>query len=164
LLSRPSLGEEAVHELLRRITVNEMLGNPDMHLKNLGLCYPDGRNAVFPPAYDIVAHTIYTPVTGHGLRILPEEIETKLRPKVDGKHAKKIQLTPGVLRVFCNQLGIAESPAIKAVTGCIWAAYSTWPAIIEASLLTPGQKAKLQAHFYKHHAVAGLKLRDKMSN
>src|SRR5690606_30102965 len=43
LLSRPSLGEAAVHELLRRIMVNEMLGNPDMHLKNLGLWYPDGH-------------------------------------------------------------------------------------------------------------------------
>ncbi|HEY7805440.1 MAG TPA: HipA domain-containing protein, partial [Orrella sp.] len=30
LLTQPSLAENAVHELLRRILVNEMLGNPDM--------------------------------------------------------------------------------------------------------------------------------------
>lgn len=162
LLSRPSLGEAAVHELLRRITVNEMLGNPDMHLKNLGLWYPDGRKPELPPAYDIVAHTIYTPVTGHGLRILPEALEATLRPRdVDGKRAKKIALTPGVLRLFCNQLGIAERPAIKAVTDCVRAAYQSWPEMIEASSLTQGQKAKLQAHFLKHHAVAGLVRRDK---
>lgn len=31
MLSRPSWGEATVYELLRRIIVNEMLGNPDMH-------------------------------------------------------------------------------------------------------------------------------------
>src|SRR5690606_36878942 len=105
LLSRPSLGEAAVHELLRRIMVNEMLGNPDMHLKNLGLWYPDGKTPELPPAYDIVAHTVYTPVTGHGLRILPSPLEERLKPRdTGGGKSRKIQLTPAVLRAFCNEL------------------------------------------------------------
>src|SRR5690606_33588113 len=99
LLSRPSLVETAVHELLRRIMVNEMLGNPDMHLKNLGLWYPDGHTPELPPAYDIVAHALYTPATGHGLRIFPEEVEVNLRPRDIGrKRARRIQLTAAVLR------------------------------------------------------------------
>lgn len=162
LLARPSLGEPAVHELLRRIMVNEMLGNPDMHLKNLGVWYPDGRTPEFPPAYDIVAHTLYTPVAGHGLRILPEELETHLRPKDANRHrGRKIQLTPGVLRVFCNQLGIPERPAAKALTTCVRAAYQSWPQMIEDSVLTAAQKKKLQSHFFKHHAVMSLARRDK---
>ncbi len=160
--SLPSLGEAAVHELLRRIMVNEMLGNPDMHLKNIGLWYPDARAPELPPAYDIVAHTIYTPVTGHGLRILPHEIEAELKPKdANGERAKKLQLTPIVLRAFCNHLGITERPALKAVSDCVKAAYASWPGMIQTSLLTPLQKQKLLAHFYRHHAIAGLVLREK---
>lgn len=162
LLSRPSLGEDAVHELLRRIFVNEMLGNPDMHLKNLGVWYPDGYSPELPPAYDIVAHSVYTPVKGHGLRILPEELENYLRPKDSlSKRGRKIQLTPSVLRLFCNQLGIPERPAIKTLTDCAKAAYEAWPHMIEQSLLTPAQKQKLQDHFFSHHAIASLARRDK---
>lgn len=157
LLSRPSLGEAAVHELLRRIMVNEMLGNPDMHLKNLGVWYPDGQTPELPPAYDIVAHAVYTPVTGHGLRMLPEALEADLRPKdANGRRARKIQLTPGVLRLFCNQLGIPERPAVKTVADSVKAAYAQWPKMIEDSALTPMQKKKLREHFFRHHAVAGL--------
>lgn len=162
LLSRPSLGEDAVHELLRRIMVNEMLGNPDMHLKNLGLWYPDGHTPEMPPAYDIVAHALYVPVTGHGLRILPEALETDLRPKdSNGQRGRKLQLTPAVLRLFCNQLGIPERPAIKALADCVKAAYQHWPAMIEESVLTQAQKKKLQEHFFKHHAIESLMRRDK---
>jgi serine/threonine-protein kinase HipA len=162
LLSRPSLGEAAVHELLRRIMVNEMLGNPDMHLKNLGLWYPDGHTPELPPAYDIVAHALYTPATGHGLRIFPEEVEVNLRPRDIGrKRARRIQLTAAVLREFCNQLGIAERPAVKAVTDCVKAAYDAWPRMIDESALTEAQKTNLKTHFYAHHAVAGLLRRNK---
>src|SRR5690606_26481949 len=104
-LAYPSLGEAAIHELLRRIVVNEMLGNPDMHLKNIGLWYPDGRTPELPPAYDIVAHTLYAPSVGHGLRILPSPLEERLKPRdTGGGKSRKIQLTPAVLRAFCNEL------------------------------------------------------------
>ena len=40
-----SLGSGAVHELLRLITINELMGNLDAHLKNFCLLYPDGPHA-----------------------------------------------------------------------------------------------------------------------
>ena len=55
----PSLGEEAVLELVRRLAVNELLGNPDAHLKNFGVLYPDGASPRFAPAYDIVTTSVY---------------------------------------------------------------------------------------------------------
>ena len=58
-LAFDSLGEAAVLELLRRIAVNELIGNSDCHLKNIGVHFPDGRNPQLPPAYDIVAHHVY---------------------------------------------------------------------------------------------------------
>ena len=161
LLSRPSLGEAAVHELLKRIIVNEMLGNPDMHLKNLGLWYPDGNEPQLPPAYDIVAHADYTGVSGHGLRILPESAEANLQTTRggEGPRKRKLELRPAVLREFCNQLGIAERPAIKAVSDCVRAAHASWPALIQESVLTDAQKTRLMDHFLSHHAIASLERR-----
>ena len=156
-LAYPSLGEAAVHELLRRIVVNEMLGNPDMHLKNMGLWYPDGKTPELPPAYDIVAHIVYTPLQGHGLRILPADYAAQL-PKKDQATTppRKLAMSPAVLRKFCDALGIAEKPAATAVANCVKHAYETWPALIESSLLTSAQKEKLAAHFRAYPLVAGL--------
>ena len=49
----PSLGDDAVLELVRRLVVNELLGNPDAHLKNFGVLYPEGTAPRLAPAYDI---------------------------------------------------------------------------------------------------------------
>src|SRR3546814_3018166 len=86
---------------------------PDMHLKNIGLRYSgDGSTPQLSPAYDIVAHTIYTPSTGHGLRILPADFEPAPLPDNAGKkdgtphqtRRRQLALTPNVLKVFCNAL------------------------------------------------------------
>jgi serine/threonine-protein kinase HipA len=156
-LAYPSLGQAAVHELLRRIVVNEMLGNADMHLKNIGIWYPDGKTPRLPPTYDIVAHSIYTPVAGHGLRILPENIEARL-PARDAKMGanRARQLTPAVVRAFCEALGIPEKPAANAIAKCVKAATSTWPGLIHQSALATGQKNKLLAWFEKHPMVSGV--------
>lgn len=157
LLQFPSLGEPAVHELLRRMVVNEMLGNPDMHLKNIGLWYPDGKTPELPPAYDIVAHALYAPVTGHGLRILPAELEASLQPKNGANsQSRRLSLRPTVLREFCNQLKIPERPAAKALSQCVKAAYDSWPQLIEQSALTASQKTKLLARFHRHPMVESL--------
>ncbi len=157
LLPFPTLGERAVHELLRRIVVNEMLGNPDMHLKNMGLWYPDGKTLELPPAYDIVAHTLYTPVTGHGLRILPAESEARPQTKTQARHrSPKMALRPAVLREFCDRLGIPERPAARAVSDCVKAAFETWLPLVEQSALTPSQKAALIGHFQQHPMVESL--------
>lgn len=45
----PTLGDEAALELVRRLAVNDLLGNPDAHLKNFGVLYPDGISPVLAP-------------------------------------------------------------------------------------------------------------------
>ena len=59
-----SLGTPAVHELLRLVTINELLGNFDEHLQTFTLLYPDGHTPVMTKAYDIVAWSVY--INGHG--------------------------------------------------------------------------------------------------
>lgn len=157
LMSYPSLGEAAVHELLRRLVVNEMLGNPDMHLKNIGVWYPDGKTPELPPAYDIVAHAIYTPVTGHGLRLLPRALEARLGSRDTGGHSsRRLGLSPAVVRIFCEAIGIMEKPATKVISDSVKAAGDSWPAMIRESNLLPQQKTRLLDHFHRHPMVAGL--------
>lgn len=158
MLAFPSLGESAVHELLRRIVVNEMLGNPDMHLKNIGVWYPDGHTPELPPAYDIVAYAAYNRRIGHALHILPTgTVKPKMRAREAlGGKAAKAGISPQVIRQFCAELGIPEKPAAAVVRKTVASAVQAWPQMIQASPLTATQKQRLLAHFRAHPLVESL--------
>ena len=150
LMGFDSLGEAAVHELLRRLVVNEMLGNPDMHLKNMGLVYPDGVAPRFAPAYDVVAYAAYSRHQGHALALLP----AALAPP--GGRLRQQQLSPAVVRAFCAALRIPEKPAATAIREAVRAAIGQWRGLIEASALTTLQKSRLLAHFDAHPMVQSI--------
>lgn len=150
MLSQPSLGEAAVHELLKRIFVNELLGNPDMHLKNIGVWYPDGRTPELPPAYDIVGYAVYSGVKGRGgLHLFPAD---------DPVHAplNQMGMGPAVLRAFCARLDLVEKPAAAALQRCARLAVQHWPELIDGSAITPTMKTRLKAHFMAQPAVVSL--------
>ncbi|WP_455148853.1 type II toxin-antitoxin system HipA family toxin [Schaalia odontolytica] len=44
---------------VRRTVFNMLCGNDDAHLKNWSLLYPDSRNGVLSPAYDLVCTAVY---------------------------------------------------------------------------------------------------------
>lgn len=145
LMARPSLGEAAVHELLRRILVSDFLGNADMHLKNIGLRYPDGRTPELPPAYDIVAYGAYGIVkSGRALHLMPA------RP--GDSMAAPGPLTPIIVREFCARLGLPEKPAWAALRECA-AKTRAWTAMIEAS----GIGVKMKERMHKRLALATAK-------
>jgi serine/threonine-protein kinase HipA len=48
-------------EFIRRLVFSVLIGNSDMHLKNWSVRYPDRRNAVLAPAYDLVSTIAYLP-------------------------------------------------------------------------------------------------------
>ncbi|MEJ7931987.1 type II toxin-antitoxin system HipA family toxin [Ramlibacter sp. AN1015] len=135
--------EAAVKELLRRLAVNEMLGNYDAHVKNFGVVYPDGRTPALAPAYDVVAYAAYLPGRGHAL------------PFARGTPARA-RLGPASLRSFCNDCGMPETVASAVVRASVRAALDTWPDLIAASALLPQQKERLMAHFTAVPAVAAL--------
>jgi serine/threonine-protein kinase HipA len=157
LMGFETLGEAAVHELLRRLAVNEMLGNPDMHLKNIGLIYPDGSTPAFPPAYDIVAYSAFNNNVGHALMILPPHLQvgTNRKTAASAPHPKQA-LSPAIVRTFCGALGIPEKPAAKAIADCVRAAFDTWPTMIAASDITKQQKERLLNRFNEHPLIASL--------
>lgn len=157
LLAEPTMGEAAVHELLRRLVVNEMVGNADMHLKNIGVRYLDGVTPTLSPAYDLVAYAVFHRIHGHALLILPPEyLPRRAVAEQAGKASTKQSISPALLQAFCARLRIAVKPAEQAISRCVKAAYQQWPAMIEGSPLTPQQKQRLTSHFLSHPLVASL--------
>jgi serine/threonine-protein kinase HipA len=134
MLEIPSMGEAAVLELIRRITVNELLGNYDAHVKNFGVVYLDGRTPTMSPAYDVVAYAIYINGRGHGLRFT-------------GQGGKQQYLTPAVVRAFCQETKMFESQLQSVIRKTARQAISKWPEMIAESKLPQAYKTRLLAHF-----------------
>ena len=164
LMTESSMGEPAVHELLRRIVVNELIGNADMHLKNIGVRYLDGVTPTLSPAYDLVAYAVFHRLRGHALHIVPPSLLPKrAATSEDGAPILRQSMSPALLQVFCDRLRIPVKPAETAITRCVKAAYAAWPAMIEASTLTVQQKDRLLAQFTAHPLVASLARRAERS-
>ena len=144
LMALPQCGEAAVHELLRRIEVNELLGNADMHLKNIGLLYPDRRNAELAPAYDITSTVLFNGTRGHALMLLDDDSR---------QHTNPIFM-PARLQEFCNLLGLQFASAAKVVREVAAHAAQRWLEPIATSGMTPRQKQKLTAHVGSHPHIA----------
>ncbi len=158
LVGLPSLGEAAVHEFLRRVLINELMGNVDMHLKNIGLIYPDGVTPKLSPAYDVVGYAAYGQ-RGHALGILPPALEQRMNAGPD-----KPSLTPGRLRLFCAELGIVEKPVTALLRETLKAAIRHWPALIEAASLTPRMKEQLLERLRSHPQIQALARRANKPN
>ncbi len=118
LKERSRRGIDDVLELMRRITVNELLGNFDAHLKNFGLIYEPGTGLpVLSPAYDIVAYGADLGGRGHALKLLPEQ-------------GPRAMLSPMTVRRLANLWEIPERQLRDAVSGCIDRAMRIWPALL----------------------------------
>ena len=139
-----SLGLPAVHELLRLVTINELMGNYDAHLKNFCLLYPESHTPVLSKAFDIVAWSAYYSGQGSALALYRNDGGKGTEPELGRT------LNPRTLRAFCNRVGIAEQPCTRLVRDTVAQAYATWPALVEASQILEGQKEKLLARLRGH--------------
>lgn len=144
VLHTPGLGLEVALELLRRIVVNDLLGNFDGHLKNFGLIYRDGRMPELSPAYDMVAYAAYFHGKGHGLKFGPST-------------PKQARLSPQVVRQLCKDVPGLREPRVNAeIRQTVKLAFEHWPQMIQASALLNEQKARLMSYFEATPAVASL--------
>lgn len=141
-----SLGQPAVHELMRLITINELLGNYDAHLQNFALLYRDGVTPELSPAYDIVAWSVYIKGQGNALALYRNE---------DGTPASRT-LGPASVRAMCNAVQIPEKPVQRVIKDTVRLAFERWPDMIAASSLMDNQKQVLMKHFYAHPFVQQL--------
>ena len=147
LLATPWLGLPAVEEFIRRLVVNDLLGNFDFHVKNVGLIYRDGRTAQLSPAYDVVAYAALIRGKGHGLRFTP-----------DGPRHQRIAV--GFERALANAVpGLAEAKISSVVRDTVKKAYNAWPDMISESALLNEQKNRLREHFDSTPAIQSLRKR-----
>ena len=146
------MGEPAVHELVRRLVVNELLGNPDGHLKNFGVLYErqlHGWQPTFAPAFDVVPYAISQGIDGHALPLVPKP---KTRSTSVAKRVPYL-LTPASVRDFCTLVGLQEYAVRMTIKACCALAEQHWPALIEESGLPDIWKAKLIARLESHPLI-----------
>lgn len=139
-----TLGILAVHELLKLIAINELMGNYDGHLKNFCLIYPDGLHPVLAPAFDIVAWSVYIGGQGNALAMYREsDLPAAAKTRTSA-------LSPYSLRCLCNLANLPEKPCTAVVRETVRLAQSMWPPMIEASNLLPSQKERLLERLRAH--------------
>jgi len=129
-----TIGQEGVHELVRRLAINELLGNLDCHLKNIGILHHADRTVHLSPAYDIVAYCVYRNGVGHALKFAPDSPKRQI-------------LDPKTLRSFANAVGVPEAPMRRVIKDVCEAALDSWPKMIEMSDILPEQKTRLMDFF-----------------
>ena len=142
LLALPACDEEAVLELIRRIAFNDLIGNADMHLKNIALVYQNAHTATLSPAYDIVAQSPYHPVNGHALHLLDASIQPH--------DPQEPMWSPARLREFCSTLGMSEKPAEAHIRHLMLKTLQQAPDITARSGMTPKQKRDLLHRIHRH--------------
>lgn len=140
-----TLGVTAVHELLRLIAINELIGNYDAHLKNFCLLYTDGVHPSLAPAFDVVAWSVYFGGEGNGLAFYRDDSAEKSHLK-----SQKNLLSPYSLRRLCSAAGVIESPCKMVIRETVKKAHAAWPAMIEQSELLPVQKERLLHRLATH--------------
>jgi serine/threonine-protein kinase HipA len=148
----PSLGEDAVLELVRRLAVNDLLGNPDAHLKNFGVLYADGIAPRLAPAYDIVAYAAIQGVDGHALPLLPTNATAPRRSAL---------FTPANVRAFCFSTGLHEPLVRRVVADTARLARNLWPEMIDGSTLPAPWKKRLQQRLQAHPLLQAMAKRGK---
>ena len=146
LKNRSDKGVDDVFELLRRIKVNELLGNYDAHLKNFSLLYETPRKATLSPAYDIVAYSVYQAGTGHALAILPKQKPRQL-------------LTPAAVRDLANIWDIPETHLTGVLVETVDKAMSQWEDLLPTLPLTAAQQKKLLEHVNQNPSVIAWRAR-----
>ena len=140
IMARSSTPEQDILQFIRRLMVNELLGNFDGHLKNFSLLYSaDGKKASLSPAYDIVAYAAYLTNKGSGLAFCPG--------------LKRGKLSPSVVRDFANFWQIPEKLIKQEMKEVLQVASTQWPDLIAQSEISEQQKTKLLSHFYSHPQI-----------
>jgi serine/threonine-protein kinase HipA len=131
-----------VEELVRRLVVNELLGNFDAHLKNFSLLYTAPNQPVLSPAYDIVAYACYLQGQGAALRWLPSQ--TSRTPFDKATLWALVQAAQDLVRGAGLHTPITPQRLQRIAVQTRERALDTWPALIKSLPLHRTQQTKLK--------------------
>ena len=107
-------GEEAIDQFLRRLTFSALIGNADMHLKNLSLIYPDRVLPRLAPACDLLSTIVYLPDESMALKL--------------GRSKRWRDLTLDQIRWFAAHAAIPERLAVQVVAETVVRFRGIWAA------------------------------------
>jgi serine/threonine-protein kinase HipA len=134
-----------VEELVRRLVVNELLGNFDAHLKNFSLLYTAPNQPVLSPAYDIVAYACYLQGQGAALRWLPSQ--TSRTPFEKATLWALVQAAQDLVRGAGLHTPITPQRLQRIAVQTRERALDTWPALIKSLPLNRAQQTKLKTRW-----------------
>lgn len=128
------ISPESAEELLKTIVFHVLSGNGDAHLKNFSIIYPDSRNAILSPAYDIVSTILY-------LRPGREELALTLagQRKFSGVNRDSFG-------AMIEKLGLDRTAGERIVIDFKNAALDAWRQSDIQSRYSMSQVARLQKH------------------
>lgn len=104
----------SVDQFVRRLTFCVLIGNGDMHLKNWSLVYPDGRQPVLSPAYDLLSTIAYLPGEQSALKF--------------GRSRSWTDFNEETLVRMANRARVAAAPLIAAARETIERFDAAWAA------------------------------------
>jgi len=119
----------SVLEMVRRITIDIMLGNGDSHLKNTSFLYADGRTPTLSPAYDIVPTMFFQKDDGLALRF-------------GGKHSFE-KITNHEFERMAGYVDVSPRAILKEITRTVERANEQWPTLLQDLPLSKGVKKTL---------------------
>ena len=123
----------AALDFVRRLTLSVVMGNGDMHLKNVSLIYTEGGDTPeLAPNYDLLSTVPYIPTDGLALSL-------------GGERAFKA-LTPSRWRVFASRARLPEAAVMKAVTETARSIDAHWWTLPERATVPPTVLARIDAH------------------
>lgn len=124
--------DDDIAELIRRLTFSALIGNADMHLKNLSMLYPDKRNAVLAPAYDLVSTILYIPDERAALKV--------------SRTRRFDEFSEDELRHLAARARVPEKLVLDAALQTVEAFHQHWQAEKKNLPLSAAAIARIEAH------------------
>lgn len=125
-------GLEDIAEFVRRLTFSALIGNADMHLKNVSLIYPDTRKAALAPAYDLVPTILHIPDEHAALKV--------------SRTRRFDELSADELRHFAARARLPEKIVLDAALATVESFHRHWQAEKKNLPVSADAIARIEAH------------------
>lgn len=123
---------EDIAEFIRRLTFSALIGNADMHMKNLSMIYPDKRNAALAPAYDLVSTIQYIPDDRAALKV--------------SRTRRFDEFSEDELRHLAARARLPEKPVVDEALQTVDSFHQHWQAEKKHLPLSAEAIARIEAH------------------
>ncbi|GGJ44680.1 kinase [Sphingopyxis bauzanensis] len=119
-------------EFMRRLTFSALIGNGDMHIKNWSLIYPDRRQPLLSPAYDLLSTLPYVPGDDSALKF--------------ARVSRFRDFDRDEIAYMASNAGLPEAPLLAAADETVERFMEHWQAEKSHLPLFPGVADQIDRH------------------